>query len=390
MEKKYILKKSLIFSILLFLFSIFLSLITAEIILRYSNLEFDYLKYNLFYSSADANYYQVSSNARLLYSLKPGASGTSYIELHPLEKKYKKREIFINKFGFRSPEWSAEKPPGVFRIFVFGNSNTYGITVSNQDTYPQQLNGLLQSLAPGKFEVWNGGITASVLSQVVEYARYAAENFSPDLIIIQDFVNFGRRPFLNNSIRTPDLKNSAIPNFFHSNKELYAENIPNLLVENDKLKSFHFYLVQHLAIYRFIHILINNYYVKLNYPHHSHWDCRNDPSYCNWISNKYSFYGDMVNVRELKKFHKDYPMLPIILLDPVSCKFCHSGKHYFWDLPVLSINPVGLGGEYREVHPPSYVYTLYAKQILKYLIDHSYLKNLAMKKRLQNELISSH
>ncbi|MGZ3691689.1 MAG: hypothetical protein ACXVAX_09305, partial [Pseudobdellovibrio sp.] len=250
-----------------------------------------------------------------------------------------------------------------------------GASVSDEDTYPAQLNTLLNSIKPGKFQVWNGGITAAVLSQNVEYARRAVQNFKPDLIIFQDYINFGRRPFLNIGDHIPELSASMIPQYFHDNPELYAENIPFLYVDNPSILKIHNWLVQKSEFYRLLHILYNNSQVKLKYPHHQFWDCGRSDGLCDLISRKYSEYGDMVNNREFAQFLADYPEQKVLLFDPLKQLFCGPGEHFDRNVRAFSFcRTPDSSEEYKVMHPPSYVYRQYAEQILNFLKTNNYIK----------------
>lgn len=48
-----------------------------------------------------------------------------------------------NEFGFRGPNRALDKPDGVFRILVLGDSYTYGLGVANDETYCRVLENLL-------------------------------------------------------------------------------------------------------------------------------------------------------------------------------------------------------------------------------------------------------
>jgi hypothetical protein len=349
-----------------------LFLIGLEVILRYTDLNLGLLQQSLYLSPYDYRNYEVSQNGKLLYSPKPGSVAEYDYGLHELETKYKVRNVTINQLGFRSPEWKAKKDAGVFRIFILGGSNTYGASVSNEDTYPQKLNDLLNKEKPGKFQVWNGGITAAVLSQSVEYARYAMKNFEPDLIIIQDFGNFGRRPFLNHG-KTNEPLSPERKKLFEDNPELYLENIPLLFIDNETVTQWHYWLLLNVQVYRFAAILFNNLFVRLDFPHNLTRSCHQGEVMCELILRKYSAYADAVSLRELKSFVADYPGAEVLLFDPFHNMFCN-GKGQFQGLPAFSLcASKNLSSEYRVDHPPAYVYDLYATEIKNFLEANSYI-----------------
>lgn len=91
----------------------------------------------------------------------------------------------INNLGFRDPPRTIQKPGNVFRIIVLGSYHAFGHAVNDKDTYPRQLEGLLNNPKTGDiiFEVWNGGRHAA--SAIVGLARLKTEilDYKPDLII---------------------------------------------------------------------------------------------------------------------------------------------------------------------------------------------------------------
>ncbi len=340
------------------------ALFALEAALRLTHLELRYLAYTLYYSNYDAPAYRHSESAELIFSPRPGSFGPFAFSLrHARETDKKAHVVTNNSLGFRSPEWSQKKPSGVFRIFVFGGSNAYGASVSDEQTFPARLQRLLDREAPGKFQVWNGGITAAVLSQAVTYARYAAESLSPDLVLIQDFYNAGRRPFLHGQGEPP------LELFFTGNPELYAENIPLLISVPGFVRAVHEALVMRVAVYRFLLVLLNNRVVSLDFPHQvsEGRSCQGSPELCGRIERAYSEYGQRVSDRELGRFRKDYPSLPVLLFDPVKGNFCGPGPHSSRGVPAFSLCPAGKPDEYRAIHPPSYVYEFYAEEILRHL-----------------------
>ena len=358
------------------LFGLLAALLLLDIALRLTGFELRYLAHTLYYSNYDAPAYRHSANAELLFEPRPGRFGPFPGGLrHPKETKLGGRVITNNTHGFRSPEWAKEKPKGVFRIFVFGGSNTYGASVSDEDTYPARLQRLLDRERPGAFEVWNGGITAGVLSQSVAYARYAMENFEPDLVLIQDFYNAGRRPFLHSGTHVPAPGEVPLEDFFLANPELFAENIPLLAPWAGFLRPWHSEWVMRLPVYRFLMILLNSRYVSLKFPNQvsEGRSCIGDTQLCGLLAREFSEYGQHVSDRELARFRKDYPSLPLLLFDPVKGNFCGPGPHSSRGMPAFSLCAAMKPEEYRAIHPPSYVYEFYAEEILRHLKKEGFL-----------------
>ena len=54
---------------------------------------------------------------------------------------------------------AVKKPPGAFRILVFGDSYTYGVNVQASQTYPKVLEWMLNTAGHRPYEVWNLGVS---------------------------------------------------------------------------------------------------------------------------------------------------------------------------------------------------------------------------------------
>ncbi len=123
----------------------------------------------------------ISENKILGTELKPG-----YVTLFDGWgcKLKEVTQIKINSQGFRDSEYAIEKPENVYRIIVFGDSFTFGLGVENNETYPEQLEILLNRENEKKFEVLNFGFYGHTLIKEVAYLEAKALNYSPDLIII--------------------------------------------------------------------------------------------------------------------------------------------------------------------------------------------------------------
>lgn len=357
----------------LFPLSVFLFLFVAvlEIGIRLASLDLLYLRSTLYYSSADEEVHRPSADANLLYELIPLGkivqSNCVFPKCHPKETPGYTRTVTINEWGYRFSPWKKEKPPGVFRIVMLGGSNTYGY-VSDEDTCTYQLAQTLNKLSPGKFEVWNAGLTASVLSQKVVLARKAIAELDPDLIIFKHFFNTGRRAFYVPGKDTEDVPLSLLENYFSENPELFTENIPFLFNDIPTVERVHRNLVQISATYRLIHALINAKYVKLELPHHAAGKCEGGEKLCNRIFIKYTEAGDLISDRDFERFLHDFPDKKIFMFDPVNQLNCKGEARTFHNLPILSLCTEEMAPEYRDIHPPSYVYKFYAKVISDYLV----------------------
>lgn len=91
----------------------------------------------------------------------------------------------FNSKGLRGKEFSARKNKDIFRIICIGNSNTFGWWVDDQDTYPQQLEDILNTTTnhKKKFEVINAGILGYTSFQGLKFLNRDILANEPDLII---------------------------------------------------------------------------------------------------------------------------------------------------------------------------------------------------------------
>lgn len=112
----------------------------------------------------------------------------------------------------------------IFRIYCFGDSFTFGDGASPKDSYPRQLERILDARSGMDYEVYNLGVPGANSSQVLKYVHKILSRFrSPDLIIIRvgvnDSWNFSDHDFL--SMDRDKKKNRSKPFFFLSKLKLY-------------------------------------------------------------------------------------------------------------------------------------------------------------------------
>lgn len=118
--------------------------------------------------------------------------GDLYMELFPNKSIVCKREsdnktvmIDINSLGFRDNEFLENKSNNTIRIIAMGDSFTYGWQVNLSDSYPKQLEALLNKQDQTKqYEVLNLGIPGYDIWNVANLFVKRAYRFSPDMVII--------------------------------------------------------------------------------------------------------------------------------------------------------------------------------------------------------------
>ncbi len=126
--------------------------------------------------------------------------------------------------GLRDTEHLLQKPAGVFRVALLGDSATEGMQVPLQDTYGKQLETILnqKNSVPGKrVEVINFGCSSYSNGQEMLQLTDKVMPYSPDLVVLM----YNRGDFVEN-IRDPrTLKAEPRPYFYRNTAgELQQDN----------------------------------------------------------------------------------------------------------------------------------------------------------------------
>jgi hypothetical protein len=90
----------------------------------------------------------------------------------------------MNNFGFRGPDITPSPAPGVTRIAIIGASETFGLYESEGHEYPARVRALLDSIAPGRYEVINVGLPGLSLASMVPYIRRAVVPTGASILVI--------------------------------------------------------------------------------------------------------------------------------------------------------------------------------------------------------------
>lgn len=95
-------------------------------------------------------------------------------------------EYTINSRGYRTPEFTDQKPAGVMRVICLGGSSTFGWGVADDDAYPRRLEEQLNELDPEhrRWEVVNLGMTNYSSRQGLRLAREILPKVTTDLVLI--------------------------------------------------------------------------------------------------------------------------------------------------------------------------------------------------------------
>lgn len=128
------------------------------------------------------------------WSLQPGASGRWF---NP-QMEYDV-EVVINSDGLRDvPRATLDKPPGVFRILLLGDSYVEGLRVPLEQTFAKVLEQQLNAGAPvgQRFEVIPAGVSGWGTDQELLWLREHGAAYQPDLVLLAFFPG---NDFQNNS-----------------------------------------------------------------------------------------------------------------------------------------------------------------------------------------------
>lgn len=79
--------------------------------------------------------------------------------------------------------------PGAVRILAVGDSHTFGTNVADEESYPAQLQRLLDEARPGRFSVVNLGVPGMSSTQVRRRLADNVARYEPELVIVWCGVN---------------------------------------------------------------------------------------------------------------------------------------------------------------------------------------------------------
>jgi lysophospholipase L1-like esterase len=116
-----------------------------------------------------------SDDPRLRFELRPGGAARGEVEYR------------VNALGLRGPETTTEKPAGVRRVAVLGDSIAFGYWVADEQGFARQLEALLNEPAGhtgGRIEVLNFGVPGYNLEQEIDALRTKALVFAPDAVVV--------------------------------------------------------------------------------------------------------------------------------------------------------------------------------------------------------------
>jgi len=270
-----------------------------------------------------------SADPRLLMTNRPGATFT-----YSHAGQY---TVSINALGHRGPARTAAKPEDTFRIICVGGSNVYGAALDDHETWPAQLEALLNSSGGRRHEVWNLGVSGYNNRQLNIVGREAIQRYDPDLVIYAP-TNRGPRFFYG--------EDSPIHRYYRDDPSLWLELIPSrYLGPNEPLsRGTALVLLRWSGIYRFFMA------ARLS----------QDPA----RRTAHFLYLD-----ETRAFFKwARARTPVVIFTiPGKTGEQFKGIHQGLDLPVLDLDASGKPPGYRDVHPTAEVMAWYAASLESWL-----------------------
>ena len=170
-----------------------------------------------------------------------------YEELITQQRQVEIRQYRKNKLGLRDRDFAASKPSGCRRIFILGDSFTWGWGINNESAvFPKLLETMLNQKIdiPGveNIEVLNGGMPGSLTDQWVDLLMKTEGYFQPDVVLVVFFLRDGTLV-------------KSIPDFF--------DPIRNNIVERNRESILYRYLYIYRLLKDYIdRMLVANIYTQ--------------------------------------------------------------------------------------------------------------------------------
>ena len=150
-----------------------------RVFLFFKNRDAQYLKFHVGVAHVTPHQLKLEGsfkNYKGYYKFTPGKFGFERNTYYPYT---------INSLGFRGPEFSVKKAPGVVRVCVFGGSTTFGHGVEDGETYVYYLDKILNETGGvGRFEVINCGFPSYRMEHIYNLFSEEVVNYEPDAIVV--------------------------------------------------------------------------------------------------------------------------------------------------------------------------------------------------------------
>ena len=118
----------------------------------------------------------------------------------------------LNSYGFRGPEVTPAKSPGVTRIMVVGASETFGLYESPGNEYPAEMQRQLRR-GPKQFEVINAACAGMSPPRIAQLLDSLLGRFRPDYLLYYPSPQFylDEQPPTESRRTAPDKESLFVP-----------------------------------------------------------------------------------------------------------------------------------------------------------------------------------
>lgn len=166
-------------------------------------------------------------------------------------------EFKVNSLGLRDYEYTKEKPQGVFRILMLGDSFTEGYGVELEEIFPKLLEKKLNTNEKKKIEIINAGITGYSPTLSYLWLQEYGLDFNPDLVVFNfsmtDFYDDlqYKKKLLIKEERIAEIKEKEVEQIWAKGK-LFTEEIPTTTWIPFISTSVKWWLHKNFASYDFV------------------------------------------------------------------------------------------------------------------------------------------
>jgi hypothetical protein len=95
----------------------------------------------------------------------------------------------FNSLGFRGPEIALEKPPGVFRVVIYGGSAVFDQDSTLDQDWPHRVERLLREQGSSSVQVINAGIPGHASFDSLGRLFTEGHHFTPDVVVLYNAWN---------------------------------------------------------------------------------------------------------------------------------------------------------------------------------------------------------
>jgi lysophospholipase L1-like esterase len=244
--------------------------------------------------------------------------------------------ISINSDNFRDREYTIEKLNDTIRVIALGDSFTFGWGVELNDTWPKQLENLLnKKCEKKKFEVLNMGVPGYNTPMEIEFFKLKGIKYNPDIVILayvgNDLVNETLRPILLSKLR-----------------EEYSSKLVN---KTDRLSQKEFDLE--------IHLTVEKKLAELAYYNNS----------------GFNMVAKALEELNLLSKEKNISIIILSFADPTQTEFLKNissnfGWKFLWIIPYLNSYPVEKMILHPvDPHPTPFAYNIVAENLGQLIIN---------------------